>query len=114
MSAALTATKPLPIIDTRDTLPPHVKDVIERCVAQLEGHPTKETIELICTDKTIVSHEGVVLRYFRMESDLDLFELRPLTAVLKPQLAVRICQTTKADRNNREARDWRPRWSRNT
>jgi len=114
MSAVLTVTRPLPIVDLADTLPSHVREAIERCVSTLEGHPTKATIEEICQDSAICFHAEDVLRYFRMESDLDLFELRPLTATMAPQRAVKICQNTRQDRDNRERRDWRPRWSRTT
>jgi len=95
---------------TIDSLPVEVQEVIEHAVARLGGSPTRETIEAICEQRIISSYAGRVLRYFLMESPLNLQDLRPLVNIVGARQAVVICQGTAQLRRDHELQDWKPRW----
>lgn len=103
----LTQATALPIVDTIDTLPENVQGIIER---HIHGIPTRKTIEEICKDPLVLSYKEKVLKYFLMESSLNLWDLRPLVDEIGSARARVLCQGTASDRANRELRDWKPRW----
>ena len=105
---SLLEASPLPIVDAIDTLPSEVQDLIERHVG---AFPTRESIEKICKDRLIGSYKEQVLRFFLMESPLNLDDLRPLTKAIGFARAARICQGVAKLRKHREMHDWTPRWS---
>ena len=100
----------LPIPEPIDSLPPEVQEVIEREIAHIDGPPTKETIETLCKELIINAYRERVLRYFLMESPLNLQDLRPLVLMIGAKRAADICQGAAATRLRHERLDWKPRW----
>ena len=108
MSRAMIDAVRLPMVNTVDTMPPEVMALIMRHVG--DECPTRATIESICEDPKMSSHEECILRFFLIESQLNLFDLRPLVISIGSERSRAICNGAAEIRNHRQLNEWKPLW----
>lgn len=98
----------LPMVNSVDTMPPEVMTLIERHVG--DESPTRVTIESICGDPKMSSHKERILRFFLIESQLNLYDLRPLVISIGYERSRAICNGAAEIRRTRELADRKPLW----
>lgn len=98
----------LPMVNTVDTMPPEVMTLIMRHVD--DEFPTRATIESICGDPKLSSHRERILRFFLIESQLNLFDLSPLVRLIGCDRSRAICNGAAEIRKHRQLSEWKPTW----
>ena len=108
MSRSVIDAVRLPMVNSVDTMPPEVMTLIEHHVGGKV--PTGATIESICGDPKMSSHKERILRFFLIESQLNLYDLRPLVISIGYERSRAICNGAAEIRNQRQLTEWKPLW----